>query len=514
MKKLTGTLLTSLALLITLAGCFQPAPGSRPWLIQNATEIPQEVLTEAATDPILPTPLNLPTQRPANSPYYTPTPDQPRTLPTLRTDVEIYIVQPGDYLAAIALKFNMDVEYLLAANELNNPDVLEVGQEIIIPALIPSVPSSNFKVIPDSELVYGPMSSTLNISEFIKLKGGYLATYTNEVDDVTLSGAQVVERVCAEFSVNPRLVLAILEYRSGWVTSKKVDSETVDYPLLHFNVNYKGLYLQLAWMANQLNRGYYLWKINALSDVNLGGGKIVRLDPTLNAGTAGVQYALGQESTPEAWQQAVSAAGVYQTYKDFFGIPFDLAFSPLLPADLEQPEMRLPFEKYVAWSFTGGPHAGWGSGSAWAALDFAPPGKESGCFKSDAWVTAVADGVILRTAYGEVVQDLDEDGLEQTGWTVLYMHIGTQDRVAAGSIVKAGDRIGHASCEGGITDGTHVHLARRYNGEWISADTGLPFILSGWVSAGVGEEYCGTLIKDGQTVYSWNGRVYDNQIEY
>lgn len=514
MKNLTITLLTCLLLLFLLAGCLQPAPNSRPWLIQYATEIPADLPPDNEAAVAQPASVNLPTRRPPDSPYLTPTPDQPRTLPTLRPEPETYFVQSGDYLAAIAWRYNMDVEYLLAANNLENPDVLEIGQEITIPAMIPSVPSSAFKIIPDSELVFGPVSSTLDINEFVKLEGGYLASYTDEVFDVSLSGARVVERVSAEFSVNPRLLLAILEYRSGWVTSRKVDSASLDYPLLFDNPNYKGLYLQLAWMANQLNRGYYLWQVNALSHINLAGGRIVSFDPTLNAGTAGVQYALGLGSTPEDWQRAVSAAGVYQTYMDLFGIPFDLTFEALVPADLEQPVLRLPFEPGQPWSFTGGPHAGWGTGSAWAALDFAPPGEEFGCFKSDAWVTAVADGVILRSGDGQVVQDLDGDGLEQTGWTILYMHLESRDRIPAGTVVKAGDKIGHASCEGGISNGTHLHLARRYNGEWISADAGLPFILSGWISAGDGEEYSGTLVKDGRIVYSWDGRVDENQIEY
>ena len=72
----------------------------------------------------------------------------------------------------------------------------------------------------------------------------------------------------------------------------------------------------------------------------------------------------------------------------------------------------------------------------------------------------------------------------------------------------------HDPTEGGLATGTHVHVARRYNGEWISADTDIPFVLGGWVSAGDGEEYSGTLTKDGAVVYSWNGRVDENQISH
>jgi len=44
-------------------------------------------------------------------------------------------------------------------------------------------------------------------------------------------------------------------------------------------------------------------------------------------------------------------------------------------------------------------------------LDFAPAGDQYGCFFSNAWVTAVADGIITRASNGEVILDLDGDGI-------------------------------------------------------------------------------------------------------
>jgi len=44
-----------------------------------------------------------------------------------------YVVESGDTLGAIALKFDIAVEDLMAANGLTDPDVLEVGQTLIIP---------------------------------------------------------------------------------------------------------------------------------------------------------------------------------------------------------------------------------------------------------------------------------------------------------------------------------------------------------------------------------------------
>jgi len=447
-----------------------------------------------------------------------PTPDPPRILPTLRSQTEEYIVQPGDHLALIAQRYNVTVDLLVEANNLVNPNYLEVGQLLIIPAPIPGRIGSNFKIIPDVEMVYGQSSVGFDVAEFIKGKGGFLAAYQEDVDEAPLTGAQIVQRVAQEYSVNPRLLLAVLEYQSRWVTQTQIETEKKDYPIIRLETWRKGLYYQLAWTSNQLNRGYYLWRVNAVGAWILANGGLVPLDKQINAGTAGIQHLFSLIYDREGWDQVVSEQGLAATYLSLFGSPFAyIEQDPVVPVNVVQPQMQLPFEPGVEWAFTGGPHGGWGDGSAWAALDFAPPGGALGCVQSNAWVVAVADGTIIRTGNGDVIQDIDEpgtqaDGLEQTGWVMLYMHIESRDRVQPGNNIKAGERIGHPSCEGGFSSGTHVHLARRYNGEWISADRETPFNLDGWVSEGAGGEYNGFLKKGDQVVEAWEGFFPVNMI--
>lgn len=50
---------------------------------------------------------------------------------TPQAEIE-YIVQTGDTLGAIAVKFNITVAEIIAVNEIANPDALEVGQVLII----------------------------------------------------------------------------------------------------------------------------------------------------------------------------------------------------------------------------------------------------------------------------------------------------------------------------------------------------------------------------------------------
>ncbi|MFZ5910290.1 MAG: LysM peptidoglycan-binding domain-containing protein [Chloroflexota bacterium] len=497
---------------------FVPLEGASPVVVaQDASATPSPIPpTITPTKRVGPTPtlaaLNalLPPTRPPGSPLVSPTPDMPRTLPTPRLAADQYVVQAGDTLGSIAQRYGISLEALMQANGLSEADVLSVDQALNIPAPQPGEKGPDFKVIPDSELVYGPASVFFDAEAFIQKEGGYLAAYSEELDGEVLSGAQVVMRVAQNYSVNPRLLLALLEHQSGWVSNPAPSN--VEYPLGLQDAWHDSLYLQLTWTADTLNWGYYLWRVNAVSTWVLADGSILPADPTINAGTAAVQYFFSKLDDMFAWQGDVTAFGLFQTYFFLFGNPFDYAIEPLIPATLQQPRMQLPFEPGVIWSFTGGPHGGWDSGSAWAALDFGPPGETAGCSPSDEWVTAVADGWVTRTGDGVVMQDLDGDGYEQTGWAVFYMHIESRDRVPPKTYVYAGDRIGHASCEGGFSNGTHVHIARKYNGEWIAADGNLPFVMDGWSSSGNGVEYDGFLSKDGQVIEAWDGRNDLNQI--
>ena len=369
---------------------------------------------------------------------------------------------------------------------------------------------SGFKIIPNSEFVRGPASLLLNMDIYLKTKNGYIKSYQEEIDGELYSGVEIVDRISHEYSINPRLLLALIEYQSGWITQSVVD-ETV-YPLRYNEAWRAGLYRQLIWTANELNRGYYLWRANAVTEWTLVDGDVVGINPSINAGTAALQNYFALLYTRDVWAYDVSENGFFATYESLFGYPFDYAIEPIVPLDLTQPQLSLPFARGETWYFTGGPHGGWDNGSAWAALDFAAPGELTGCVPAEAWVRSASAGVVVRSKDGAVVVDLDGDGYEETGWTLLYMHMGTDGRVQKGTQLQVGDRIGHPSCEGGLSNAAHLHFARRYNGEWIPADGRLPFNLEGWLSSGTGNEYDGYLTSGENFVEAWDGQNPLNQI--
>jgi murein DD-endopeptidase MepM/ murein hydrolase activator NlpD len=260
--------------------------------------------------------------------------------------------------------------------------------------------------------------------------------------------------------------------------------------------DWDGLFIQLSWAANQVNRGYYGWEAGWLRNLELNDGTLVQLAPELNAGTAAVQSYLAIHNNLSAWEAQVSWEGGFgEVYRTFFGNPFRYAIEPLIPPDLSQPEMALPWGAGETWYFTGGPHGAWGSNSGWAALDFVPADDSLGCNPAPDWVRAIAPGRVLRSENGEVLVEMDDDGFEGTGWVVLYMHIHSGERVPEGTWLETGDKVGHPSCEGGYSDGTHLHIARRYNGRWIEADGPIPFVMDGWSAISYAVEYNGALVK-------------------
>jgi hypothetical protein len=113
---------------------------------------------------------------------------------------------------------------------------------------------------------------------------------------------------------------------------------------------------------------------------------------------------------------------------------------------------------------------------------------------------ASAAGVVARSEEGVVELDLDGDEDSRTGWVLFYLHIGSSEKVPTGTRLEKGDPIGHPSCEGGESTGSHIHIARKYNGQWIPAAGTIPFNLGGWIAHNGENEYEGTMTRFTKTV--------------
>ena len=386
-------------------------------------------------------------------------------------------------------------------NELDSPAaVIRVGQELRVPVQTNQI-APDTTLMPDSEVVYGPSTVDFDIEKYINEQDGYLATYQEFVDGKRLAGPEIVEKVAVQYSVGPRLLLAILEYYGEWVTNPSPTAYQLRAPLGPYNPRGGSLYRALAFTANRINAGYYGYKRDGFWIFYLPDGSKAISAEGLNAGTVGVQNIMAIHSTWDEWQQELRGEGMLNTYEQLFGDPFEHDAGPIVPIDLTQPPMSLPWRSGQGFYFTSGPHSGFVDGSAWAAIDFGPPDVLAACFYSNEPNTAVADGEIVSVHQGEVYLDTDGDGNIQTGWVLLYLHVAldTDTPLQLGQQVKQGDVIGYASCEAGLSNSSHLHLARRYNGEWMAAGGPVPMNLGGWVVQPNLVSYEGIMIKGNET---------------
>jgi murein DD-endopeptidase MepM/ murein hydrolase activator NlpD len=418
----------------------------------------------------------------------------------------LYYAQSGDWLPAVAIRFGVDVNEIVSPKVLPEKGLLDAGTLLIIPDTLdrslPFTPAQ--QLIPDNEVIFSATSLDFDIPTYVKEAGGYLSTYREYLGTTEwTTGARAIERLAYENSVNPRLLLAILDYEAGWVRGKPENEFRTDYPLGHESYRYKGMFMQLVWGIGQLSTGYYNWRAGKLTELTFQDGHKLRLDPTLNAGTVGLMYYFSRNHTFNEWLRIMDQSGGFISfYQNMFGDPWSRAdaIGPIFPPGISQPEMSLPFALHSAWAFTGGPHAAWEHDGPLAALDFAPPSAKTGCLSSDKWIVSAAPGLVIRSENGVVVVDMDGDGKEQTGWVLLYLHVAASGRVTEGEWVEKDARIGHPSCEGGVSTGTHLHFARRYNGEWIIADGPIPFVLSGWTVYAGEKPYQGKLVKGDRVI--------------
>ncbi len=382
----------------------QPVNPAQPTGTEQAEqEDPAEQEALAAQDPILlmtpgayDPPLLMFTPDEGDDPLPPSQPETAAALPTMPTPTstpEIYVVntapilyyaQAADTLRVVAVRFGVDKAEISSPEPINESGFINPGQLLIIPRHLTNTTASRL-LIPDSEVVYSPSAVDFDSVDFANQAGGFLSTFKEwHKSTGNKLGAEIVERVALENSINPRLLMALLEYHSHWVYGRPETPNQSEYPLGRIDLKEKGLYNQLVWTVNQLSIGYYAYREGRLTEISFSDGAKTRLAPDINAGTAALQYYFAQLYDSATWLEALDPEnGFPALYKLMHGDPWERArrVEPLYPTGISQPPLTLPFGRNWTWSYTGGPHGAWEHDGAYAALDFAPGSSESGCIE-------------------------------------------------------------------------------------------------------------------------------------
>jgi len=444
--------------------------------------------------------------QPTSTPFPTATP-APTEIPVPEGYVE-YFSQSGDTLEAVAAHFGVDPEGIILADlesaqylindemqeELHIANIyaetsslldvtriVDPGTRMFVPDVLDKTTSSEL-LFPDSDVVYSPSAVGFDIHAFVQEQGGFLAEHEDLLSYGMTPASEIIQIQAEAHSINPRILLSVMEYESGWVRGQPETDTEKRYPMGWEWPDRSGIIRQTSLIIRETTIGYYSWRNGSLTELEFMDGGTIRLSPYLNAGTVGVMYALSRYHTQEEWLEALYGEyGIPQVHEALFGDAWERAavVEPLFPAGIRQPEMNFPFSPNEVWSHTCGPHAARIANPDLppaAALDFAPTAGGPGCNTSSQWATAAAGGLVTSSpGGGPVFIDMDMDAYNQTGWVLFYNHIGNSERVMAGTILEMDDPVGHPCCVGHAT-GTHIHIARLYNGEWVLADGGIPFV--------------------------------------
>ena len=124
------------------------------------------IATQAAQNPV---------RQPGESP--TPTPDAPHTVPTLRDEPEHMLLILVTHTCNRHQTMG-SLAQLIEENDILDENMLSIGQEVLIPVPIPAGQAPGFKIIPDSELVYGPTTVDFSTAAFLEGRQGYLLQIT------------------------------------------------------------------------------------------------------------------------------------------------------------------------------------------------------------------------------------------------------------------------------------------------------------------------------------------------
>ena len=104
---------------------------------------------------------------PAGEQTISPTPDAARLPASFRIQAEEVTVIAGDTLAQFARRFGISVRVIAEANNLTNPNLLEIGTKLTIPAPQPEGVGSDLKSSPIRNWCIGPATSDFDIDEFV-----------------------------------------------------------------------------------------------------------------------------------------------------------------------------------------------------------------------------------------------------------------------------------------------------------------------------------------------------------
>ncbi len=128
----------------------------------------------------------------------------------------LYYSQSGNTLESIAGHFRTSSALLQNPTQANTDGFLAACIPLFVPRAQFYAPYQQ-AVLSDSLVVYGRSARNVDVLGISSRAGGYLNYFAEYLFEGRFTGPEIVELVALETSTDPRLLLALIEYQSGWV---------------------------------------------------------------------------------------------------------------------------------------------------------------------------------------------------------------------------------------------------------------------------------------------------------
>ena len=357
-------------------------------------------------------------------------------------------------------------------------------------------------LVSDGQFVWGPNVGDFDIGGFLAERGSPLAEYAPDI-----------ELWASYSSVNPKVLIAVLELRHGWVSGisyslpeEEIRTTIEDTAMGLASTFYEHLH---TWGAG---RPAFTPVPTFGPSVLLRDGSAASLDPSQSSGTVALMAAMAADIGSAGYESKF--AGMTRDFRTIFGAmfpesdPLDTS-NEILPQEAPPDSLfQLPIPLGAEW-VASGPHS-WNGGSwppPFSSIDFFTGGGTCAA-PPNQYAVAAAHGSVNRPQGYSCWLEIDHGA----GWVTSYYHL---QNLYSGAPLNRGGKVGTIACEtcaGGFSTGPHVHFTLKYNGAYASLE-GVKF--SGWkVNVGSVPYNSGSFEREATILPAYSRIVNDYQTYY
>lgn len=366
-------------------------------------------------------------------------------------------------------------------------------------------------LISDGQFVWGPNVGNFDVSRYLSTRNSPLLMY-----------AEDIQAWAAYTSINPKILLTVLELQNHWISRipDDVEQEVILAVIEQVSMDlattfYDHMYI---WGNRRLSESPKSFELPSLTfDENT----ILELNPETTSGSFAIATVLAQGVSQKSWEASLipsDPTSFSQTFSTLFPETDPLDNSNSIDPSTLPPDdfLQLPFPLGADWTFNG-THSWHGGdiGPDRSSMDFSTNWPR-GATLPDHYTVASHEGIGYVYApsrtnlpcWMQISYEMNPGEV----WSTSYYHLlnlgDPGDRGYLSRNESVG-KIGVEVCNGGFASSAHVHFTLRYNGAFYDLD-GVK--LSGWtVYSGSDPYYSGYLERDGEFKYPYDRLINDYQ---